>query len=1094
MAEDINGKPTVLTFDLVTGKSPLIVGLDVKRHSDTVNRTGTPSIIFRRPCDTSDRTFYTYIAKDDDHNDRIKLEIVPHNKTTSASLLGNVSNRREIAMVKKIHRLTHATDDEMKQLFKDGNMSNERINDACEKIHQACDICTSTGRPRNSKKISLSHVNEAFNEEIQVDYTVAYINEQKYFILNMVDAGTRYGERAIAFSRDAKTMMEMIETHWLYNHGAPKYFSADPEFCKTFFEKFLLAHKITLRPRPSRASFKNGRVERNNGVFKTVLSRLIREKTTATPPTLIARASFLTNLFHGNSDLSAFQLARGYAPSILGIPSSVVSQDILDAHIQTTAVRAIQRAMRSNNNNVQPGSSFEKGKKVWIFYKSSKQNESVGWIEAIVVEPMLHSLKCRRTRRGPPMNVAYEHVRIAPEGELANSLTHQTLEDELYGNRSTEDHDTAYQLMDTNDSSAEQKRKATTSEDANGGTVVDDNINGESCVNNIPESDQDKAQLMEDIFGEDEQDSSQDPQPKRQSLLSKSRTGNITKDVGDTPISEPGRQNPIVSDEQKVLEQVYVATDGKQVSRKQMECAPQWLLDKSVKNELDANWKGSYIEVNENNVAPDANVISAHFVYKVKVEEKDKKRLKARLCPHGNRDKMKHEVRKDSATAQFDVIRMICSIASILMMKLGCIDIKGAYMQSGPIKRDIYIRPPRECNAPRGILWKLTKLPYGITEAGRQWAKVMEGWLIEEARFERVCGISQFFVKRNTEGKIIMILAKVTDDMLIAGSIEEIKNFITQVEKRFPISKSIINDDIKFNGCDITQDENNTIKMSMNAYVRNMKYIEIPTERKKHRLDKATDDERNAFRSMAGEFIWAGSGALPPAAYIGSWMQQRVPSLTVEDILQANGMLKEMRELKADIIYRTPVGVIKKVVVTSFSDAAFNISKSTQYGQTGLVTGIRLVGEDNIGDIYHMIDWASVKQKRVCYSSYGAEILACTEADDRGYNIKLSMASLFPQHIFTHELNVDSKGLYDTITTLHEGRDYRLRQTVQRIRDSFESQELNAIRWIQGPVNISDGLTKRNPISQRLLMGILNSGRLELPRHDTFCVDSEHWI
>lgn len=488
------------------------------------------------------------------------------------------------------------------------------------------------------------------------------------------------------------------------------------------------------------------------------------------------------------------------------------------------------------------------------------------------------------------------------------------------------------------------------------------------------------------------------------------------------------------------------------------------------------------------------NVISAHFVYKVKSDEKGKKRLKARLCPHGNRDKMKDTIRKDSATAQFDVIRLICSIASILRMRLGCIDVKGAYLQSGPITRDIYVKPPRECNVPRGILWKLTKLPYGITEAGRQWAKVIEGWMTQEAGFCRVYGVPQLFVRRDAGGRIVLLLAKVTDDMLIAGSTAEVKSFIDQIGGRFPISKAIVNDYIKFNGCDITQDEQDNIKISMEAYMGEVKYIDISPERKKHRLDKTTDAEKAAFRSMAGEFVWAGSGTLPPASFIGSWMQQRVPRLTVEDLIQANGMLKEMRDMRAEVIYRSPKARIQRVVVTSFSDAAFNITNSTQYGQTGIVCGIRFVTDGVGNDVYHIIDWSSMRQKRVCYSSYGAEILACTEGDDRGYNIKMGLASLFPEQTFTHELNVDSKGLFDTVTTLHEGRDYRLRQTVQRIRDSFESQELNVLRWVQGPVNVADGLTKRNPNSQRLLMRLLNSGVLQLPIHDTFAVDSEQWV
>lgn len=48
-----------------------------------------------------------------------------------------------------------------------------------------------------------------------------------------------------------------------------------------------------------------------------------------------------------------------------------------------------------------------------------------------------------------------------------------------------------------------------------------------------------------------------------------------------------------------------------------------------------------------------------------------------------------------------------------------------------------------------------------------------------------------------------------------------------------------------------------------------------------------------------------------------------------------------------------------------------------------------------------------------------------------------------------HVIIVDSKSLYDTITTLHENRDYRLRQTVQRKRDSFESKR--SVGYLTGP-------------------------------------------
>ena len=180
--------------------------------------------------------------------------------------------------------------------------------------------------------------------------------------------------------------------------------------------------------------------------------------------------------------------------------------------------------------------------------------------------------------------------------------------------------------------------------------------------------------------------------------------------------------------------------------------------------------------------------------------------------------------------------------------------------------------------------------------------------------------------------------------------------------------------------------------------------------------------------------------------------------------------------------------------IVTFSDAAFNICSSTSYGQSGFVSGILYRTRSGDERTFHALDWGSTKQRRVTHSSYGAEIVACCDADDHGLNLKHALRSVFSEHDFAHVLIVDSKGLFDTITTLHDGREYRLRQTVQRIRDSFESQDINVMRWVQGPANVADALTKRSTHSHRLLNRIVSTGKLLLPQHRSFELDSEHWV
>lgn len=66
-------------------------------------------IIFRRPTDTADRSFYTYISKDRESNDRIQVELIPHGRKTVEKLMDGTQNRREVARVKKVTvlRMTH---------------------------------------------------------------------------------------------------------------------------------------------------------------------------------------------------------------------------------------------------------------------------------------------------------------------------------------------------------------------------------------------------------------------------------------------------------------------------------------------------------------------------------------------------------------------------------------------------------------------------------------------------------------------------------------------------------------------------------------------------------------------------------------------------------------------------------------------------------------------------------------------------------------------------------------------------------------------------------------------------------------------------
>ncbi len=114
----------------------------------------------------------------------------------------------------------------------------------------------------------------------------------------------------------------------------------------------------------------------------------------------------------------------------------------------------------------------------------------------------------------------------------------------------------------------------------------------------------------------------------------------------------------------------------------------------------------------------------------------------------------------------------------------------------------------------------------------------------------------------------------------------------------------------------------------------------------------------------------------------------------------------------------------------AFSDAS---QGKYSYGQTGYISGVLLQTQSSL--LYHVLDWHSSKQSRISFSSICCEILAATASADRASSVIHAIQLLHDSPPLPLVLTVDSLGLYSTITTLHEGKDYRLRPTVARLRD-----------------------------------------------------------
>lgn len=117
--------------------------------------------------------------------------------------------------------------------------------------------------------------------------------------------------------------------------------------------------------------------------------------------------------------------------------------------------------------------------------------------------------------------------------------------------------------------------------------------------------------------------------------------------------------------------------------------------------------------------------------------------------------------------------------------------------------------------------------------------------------------MGQIYIKRDDQNRIVIIAVKVTDDILLAGSIPHLNKFAEEISDRYKVSKVIIDDTINSNGCTITQDERGNISIDMTEFLSKLNPIATDRNRRKERESLATFQlklKQNHFDHHPGRF------------------------------------------------------------------------------------------------------------------------------------------------------------------------------------------------------------------------------------------------
>lgn len=238
-------------------------------------------------------------------------------------------------------------------------------------------------------------------------------------------------------------------------------------------------------------------------------------------------------------------------------------------------------------------------------------------------------------------------------------------------------------------------------------------------------------------------------------------------------------------------------------------------------------------------------------------------RLKARLVLHDSRDKKRFTARRDISAADLSVVKILVSLTALLNFYLATANVKGAYMQSGIIQQNIYVRPLKRLASRRLFKWKLNRLPYGIVEAKRLWLCALETWLLDQNKLYTVSSMEQFHYKLEYDGMIELLVAEVVDNILVSGLNNYVTTFLYDLRKRFELRNVQRGNELTLLGCKWLADFDGNIRVSMLECFNRIKRLPISEVERCNPIDTANEGGIHFCRSYVGTDFYLGHAVLP---------------------------------------------------------------------------------------------------------------------------------------------------------------------------------------------------------------------------------------
>ena len=441
--------------------------------------------------------------------------------------------------------------------------------------------------------------------------------------------------------------------------------------------------------------------------------------------------------------------------------------------------------------------------------------------------------------------------------------------------------------------------------------------------------------------------------------------------------------------------------------------------------------------------------------------------VRARLVARGYEEE--EEVPSDSPTVDHVNIRILLAIAATNKWSVMSSDVKSAFVQGRQLQGTVMLKPPREAETPKGMLWVLNVALYGLDDASWQFhfkcKEVFEKMDMKQSKLDPA-----LFYEAHEDGQLRKALVTHVDDFLHTASEQDQNKLTSRLGSIFEMGK-VESRNFKYLGYRIIQDmEDFTIKLDQAEYAEKLEMVKIPPERKKDPNQKLNAEEKTLMKQISGRIGWLGRGTRPDLLFHQVEISTKFVSGQVADLVQGVKALRKAG-LHESFIKVRGLGEHSDWFIEAYTDASHGNLNNGAASSGAVVIFLRS------GDVAVPLLWYVNKVKRVCSSSTEAETLTLSSGVDQAIYIREVLEELLglDERQMKVKVVVDSRDTYDTIHSTVASDNRRLRSEIARIKENLNMGEITSLSWKPGKEMVADCLTKRTANSADLL-AIFQSG------------------